>query len=91
MLTNRRLVISALLFLVTCGSTLAQSQPTNRTSITQLVIELNDAYMKKELGRLDAVHPYMGKVKLFIEHSLLEGKEQYEVERLPRLLAWKSG
>jgi len=75
----KRLAISVVLILFGISSAVAQSAPKKQT-IEQLINALSDAYMAKDLGRLDATRPYLGKVKIVIEHSLLEGTDQYEVK-----------
>lgn len=60
----------------------AQS-PCKRETVEQMVKELADAYTAKALGRLDAEHPYSGRVRIVIEHSLAE--DEYEVKGVASL------
>jgi hypothetical protein len=51
------------------------------SAIEQLMKALDEAYNVKTMGRLDARRPYMGRVRVVIEHSLAgDGeKDQYEI------------
>lgn len=50
-------------------------------TIEGLVKAMADAYSRKDLGRLDSFHPYLGKVKIVIRHSLGEGDDEFEKRR----------
>lgn len=56
--------------------------PTGKKTINQLEKVLAEAYTAKDLGRLDAERPYSGKVRIVIEHSLVEdgSKDQFEIK-----------
>jgi hypothetical protein len=45
-------------------------------SVEQLAKALSRAYGAKALGRLDAGRPYVGKVKIIIEHSLADDDDK---------------
>jgi hypothetical protein len=62
-------VAAGLLTLCIASTTVAKSPPASGT-IEQLAIELPDAYVKKNLGRLDRKYSVRGKVKIEIEDSL---------------------
>jgi hypothetical protein len=51
------------------------------TPLEQLMKALDDAYNTRTMGRLDARRPYLGRVRIAIEHSLAgDGdKDQYEI------------
>ncbi len=46
-------------------------------AIERLARSVAKAYEAKNLGSLDAKHPYSGRVRVVIEHSLGEGKDQF--------------
>jgi hypothetical protein len=78
----RKLVAAlALLLVITFLPVQAQS-PSKSKTINQLVQSLEEAYMAKTLGTLDAKRPYFGKVKIVIEHSLAEdtAKDRFEIK-----------
>jgi hypothetical protein len=63
------------------------SSAVSNSSIAQLEQALADAYMAKELGKLDAKHPYFGRVKIVIEHSLAgdTDKDIFEIKSFTTL------
>jgi hypothetical protein len=65
----KNIAVAGLLTLLISSTTFAKSPPKPIT-IEQLAIELSDAYVKKNLGRLDRKYPIQGKVKIEIEDSL---------------------
>jgi hypothetical protein len=75
-------ITAALVVLLGALPAYAQS-PRKKETIEHLVDKLEVAYMNKTLGDLDAAHPYVGKVKIIIEHSL--GDESYEVKLSQKL------
>jgi hypothetical protein len=75
-------ITAALVFFLASSTAYAQSARKKQT-IEQLVDKLEVAYTNKTLGDLDAAHPYVGKVKIIIEHSL--GDESYEVKLSQKL------
>jgi hypothetical protein len=68
---NRIVVTVALFLLVISSSTYSQSQPNSQTA-DQFARTLSEAYAAKTMAALDADHPYVGKVKIIIEHSLAD-------------------
>jgi hypothetical protein len=62
-------IAAGLLTLFITSNTVATSPPEPGT-IGHLAIELSDAYVMKNLGRLDRKYPVWGKVKIEIENSL---------------------
>lgn len=54
--------------------------PPSTSSIEQLARSLADAYLAKEMGRLDTQRPVAGRVRVVIEHSLADdnSREKYE-------------
>ena len=72
----------ALLALVISLPTEAFAAPKKQT-IEQLVKRLSEAYLAKDLGRLDAERPYQGQVRIVIEHSLSE--DDYDIKRVKTL------
>ena len=81
----RRHAIAVMLMLfIAASSILAQSRAKKRV-VGQLEKAIVEAYMAKDLGRLDAKRPYRGGVRIVIEHSLREGKGQYEVRQFKAL------
>lgn len=75
-------IAAALVFFLASSPAYAQSARKKQT-IEQLVDKVEVAYVNKTLGDLDAAHPYAGKVKIIIEHSL--GDESYEVKLSQKL------
>lgn len=69
--------VALILFIVSLPAH-AQS-PCQKQTIGQMVNELAEAYEAKALGRLDATRSYPGKVKIVIEHSLLE--DTFKIKR----------
>jgi hypothetical protein len=65
----KTIAIAAGLTLLFASNTLAKSPPKPNT-VEQLAIELADAYVTRNLGRLDRKYPSQGKVKIEIEDSL---------------------
>ncbi|MDT5063547.1 MAG: hypothetical protein QOH63_4006 [Acidobacteriota bacterium] len=57
------------------------------STIDQLVKTLAEAYTSKSLGSLDAEHPYLGKLKIVIEHSLADdtAKNRFEIKEFKTL------
>jgi Aspartic acid proteinase inhibitor len=49
--------------------------------IEQLMKAIDEAYMARALGRLDARRPYLGRVRIVISHSLAEegSKDEFEI------------
>lgn len=81
----KQLATTVALILLIIALPVHASSPAKKETINQLVKELSDAYEAKTLGKLDAEHPYLGKVKIIIEHSLGEGKDQFEVKEFKTL------
>lgn len=56
-------------------------------TIEQLVNSLAEAYTDKALGRLDTERPYVGKVRIVIEHSLAAdtAKDRFEIKEFRSL------
>jgi len=54
-------------------------------TIEDLVKAVGEAYSAKDLGRLDAGHPYLRKVRIVIRHSLGEGDDEYEIKQVRSL------
>ena len=81
----KNLAVTVALILFIIALPVHASSPARKETIEQVVKELSDAYMAKTLGKLDAEHPYMAKVKIVIEHSLGEGKDQFEVKEFKTL------
>lgn len=55
--------------------------PCKGRTIEQLVGEMVEGYEARNLRKLDAKHPYAGKVKIIIQHSLLDGADEFESRR----------
>lgn len=67
----RRYLICAVLFFV--SGTLVQAQPRSKSkTINRIAKKAADVYKAKNLGALDAERLVLSKVKIVIEHSLLE-------------------
>lgn len=64
------LAVSLILFVVSFP--VHAKSPSRQETIEQLVKALEEAYTSRSLGKLDAGHPYFGRVKIVIEHSLAE-------------------
>lgn len=79
---KKPLTTIALILLLAHLPARAQS-PCKRETIEQVVGELAEAYTAKALGRLDAEHPFAGRVRIIIEHSL--GEDEYEVKGVANL------
>ena len=60
----------------------AQS-PCKKETVEHFLKELSEAYTAKALGKLDAEHPYSGRVRIVIEHSL--GEDEYDVKYVANL------
>lgn len=81
----KNLAVIVALILIIIALPVHASSPAKKESIEQVVKELSDAYMEKTLGKLDAERPYLGRVKIVIEHSLVEGKGQFEIKNFNTL------
>lgn len=59
----------------------------SNSTIEQLVKKLEDAYTTKALGQLDAERPFLGKVKIVIEHSLAgdTDKDRFQIKEFSTL------
>lgn len=55
--------------------------PCRGKTIEQLVQEIGEGYEGQSLRKLDAKHPYLGKVRIIIQHSLLSGDDEFESRR----------
>lgn len=53
---------------------------TQDEKIVQLVTEVAEAYEAKDLGSLDTKKPYVGKVKIIMQHSLSDGPGEFVVK-----------
>ncbi len=64
------------------GNHAGRSVALSTSTINQLEKALAEAYTAKDLGRLDAQRPYFGKVRIVVEHSLVEdgAKDQFEIK-----------
>jgi hypothetical protein len=82
-----KLATAVSLILVIISFPVHAKSPTKQETIEQLVKELAEAYTAKDLGQLDAEHPYFGQVKIVIEHSLAEdtAPNRFEVKRFKTL------
>ncbi len=78
----RRLVPAFALILVILSLPAQAQSPSGKQTIGQLEDSLAVAYMAKELGKLDAMRPYFGSVKIVIEHSLAgdDDKDRFEIK-----------
>ncbi len=65
----KNIAIAAGITLLFASNTVAKSPPEPNT-VEQLAIELADAYVTRNLGRLDRKYPIQGKVRIEIEDSL---------------------
>jgi hypothetical protein len=79
----KQLAITAAFFVLLASSTSYAQSAHKKQTIEQLVNKVAVAYMSKTLAELDAAHPYVGKVKIIIEHSLDE--DSYEVKLSQKL------
>jgi hypothetical protein len=57
------------------------------TTIEELVASVGEAFTSKTLAKLDAEHPYLGRVRIVLENSLAEdgAKDQFEVKTFKTL------
>ena len=78
---KRVAAVFALAFFVFSTPVHAQSTA-KKNSIEQLVETVADAYSSSTLGSLDSQRPYLGRVKIIIEHSLAgdTDKDRFEVK-----------
>jgi hypothetical protein len=81
---KRHAIALMLMLFIAASSVLAQSRAEKKAA-EQLEDAFSKAYLAEDLGRLDAKRPYRGSVRIVIEHSLLEGKDQYEVRQFKTL------
>jgi hypothetical protein len=65
----------ALILLMLSFSDRAESR-SKKNTIEQFVKEFSEAYTTRALGRLDATHPNVGKIKIIIENSLAEDSDK---------------
>ena len=85
----RRFIAALTLLLVLTALPVAAHTPPEKLSIEQLAKSLADAYAAKELGKLDAMRPYLGKVRIVIGHSLVEDSDESRTFRtLARAERW---
>lgn len=77
----RKLAIAVALILLVSSLPVHSKSPCKKQTIEDLVKAVGEAYSAKDLGRLDADHPYLRKVRIVIRHSLGEGDDEYEVKQ----------
>jgi len=69
---TKSLVIGLALILFSLSLTVRAQSPCKKQSIQDLAKAISEAYEGKTLGTLDAEKPYVGRVRIVIEHSLAE-------------------
>lgn len=82
----KRIVVLAIFVLGIAAQGVAQRRCEARTA-TQLATKLAEAYEAKTMGDLDSQRPYVGRIRLLIEHSLAEdgSADQFEVRNVRSL------
>ncbi len=68
----KKLVSVVTLVLLILSSPAHGKSPCKKQTIEQLVAAIGEAFEAKNLGSLDADRPYLGKVRIVIEHSLAD-------------------
>jgi hypothetical protein len=83
----KRLAITVALTLLIISLSAPTQSSSKKETIEQLVKALSDAYTSRALGRLDAGRPFVGKVKIVIEHSLApdDAKDRFEIKMFKTL------
>jgi hypothetical protein len=76
----KRLAITIALVLFVISVPVHAKSPTQNETIDQLVNEVAEAYEAKDLGRLDSKKPYVGKIKIIMQHSLSDGPGEFVVK-----------
>ena len=90
---TKTLVIALALCLFSLSLPVRAESPCKKQSIEDLVKAIGEAYEGKTLGSLDAEKPYVGKVRIVIEHSLAEdnAKDRFVIKwftSLAKAEAW---
>ena len=93
---NKKIVKSLMVLsvLLICLSLTSQANAQcKKQTVEELVKAVAASYEAKTLGSLDADHPYVGKVRIVIEHSLADdnAKNRFVIRRftsLARFEAW---
>jgi len=76
----KRFTITIALILFAMSVPAFAKSPSRPESIEQIVQGVAEAYEAKDLGKLDAEHLIVGKIKIIIEDSLADGKDAFHVK-----------
>lgn len=76
----KRVVIALALIVFALSVPAFAKSPSKAETIEQIVQRLAEAYEAKDLGKLDAEHLNVGRIKVIIEDSLGEGKDAFHVK-----------
>ena len=71
------------------GAQPERARSSNQTdSVNQLATEVADAFKAKDLGKLDADHPFPGAVRIRVEHSITDRIEIKSFRKLAQAERW---
>lgn len=78
--------LSALMLIVIVGVA-AYARPCKKQSVEDLVKAVAEAFVEKKLGRLDVDRPYVGTIRIVIEHSLADDDDpqRFEIRKFSSL------
>jgi hypothetical protein len=76
----KRFAIAVALFLFLISVPVHAKSPAKTESIEDLVASVAESYEAKDLGRLDSQKPYIGKIKIIMQHSLSDGPGEFVVK-----------
>jgi len=77
----------AMLALMLALSTTGYAKPCKKQSIVDLVKVVAEAFVEKKMGRLDVDRPYVGTIRIVIEHSLADDDDpqRFEIKKFSSL------
>lgn len=87
MIRNKTLVIVVAVILFSLSLPVHAQSPCEKQPIEDLVKAVAEGYEAKTLGSLDAQKPYVGKVRIVIEHSLADdnAKDRFVIKSFTSL------
>ena len=76
----KRIAISSMLLLFVLSLPILAKTPTSGESIDGLAKDVAEAYEARDMGRLDSTKPYVGRIKIVMQHSLSDGAGEFVVK-----------
>lgn len=85
--TRKKSAVALATIIFTGLSTIASGKPCRKQSVERMVTAVAEAFVEKRLGVLDSDQPYVGSVRIVIEHSLADDNDpqRFEIRRFRSL------